>query len=102
MGSDLLLEVKDLHTRFHIAEGTVHAVNGISFSLKPGETIAVVGESGCGKSVTMMSILRLIPIPPGEITAGEANYLVVICSISLRQRWSISGAKRSLWFSRIR
>ena len=75
MGSDLLLEVKDLHTRFHIAEGTVHAVNGISFSLKPGETIAVVGESGCGKSVTMLSIMRLITIPPGEIASGEAIYL---------------------------
>lgn len=75
MGSDFLLEVKDLRTRFHIAEGTVHAVNGISFSLKPGETIAVVGESGCGKSVTMLSVMRLIPVPPGEITSGEALYL---------------------------
>jgi len=75
MKPELLLEVKNLQTRFHIAEGTVHAVNGISFSLKFGETIAVVGESGCGKSVTMMSVLRLIPIPPGEIAAGQAFYL---------------------------
>jgi oligopeptide transport system ATP-binding protein len=69
-----ILAVKDLRTRFHIAEGTVHAVNGVSFHLDHGETIALVGESGCGKSVTMMSIMRLIPIPPGEIASGQALY----------------------------
>jgi oligopeptide transport system ATP-binding protein len=69
-----ILEVKDLRTRFHIAEGTVHAVNGVSFHLDHGETIALVGESGCGKSVTMMSIMGLIPIPPGEIASGQALY----------------------------
>ncbi len=69
-----LLEVRDLKTRFHTPEGIVHAVNGVSFNLREGGTLAVVGESGCGKSVTMMSILRLIPIPPGEITSGAAFY----------------------------
>jgi oligopeptide transport system ATP-binding protein len=69
-----ILEVKDLRTRFHIAEGTVYAVNGVSFNLNEGETIAIVGESGCGKSVTMMSIMGLIPIPPGEITSGQALF----------------------------
>jgi len=69
-----ILEVKDLRTRFHIAEGTVYAVNGVSFHLDHGETIALVGESGCGKSVTMMSIMGLIPIPPGEIVSGQAFY----------------------------
>ncbi len=69
-----LLEVNDLRTRFHTPEGTVYAVNGISFHLDEGETLAVVGESGCGKSVTMMSILGLIPIPPGEIASGSAIY----------------------------
>ena len=73
--SNRLLEVNNLTTRFHIAEGTVHAVNGISFDLNHGETIAVVGESGCGKSVTMMSILRLLPIPPAEIASGQALFL---------------------------
>jgi oligopeptide/dipeptide ABC transporter ATP-binding protein len=73
--ADPILEVKDLRTRFHIAEGTVHAVNGISFHLEHGKTLAVVGESGCGKSVTMMSILRLLPIPPAEIASGQALYL---------------------------
>ncbi len=71
---ETLLRVSDLRTRFHTPEGTVYAVNGISFDLKEGETLAVVGESGCGKSVTMLSILRLIPIPPGEIASGTALY----------------------------
>ena len=70
-----ILQVKNLQTRFHIAEGIVHAVNDVSFYLNHTETLAVVGESGCGKSVTMMSIMGLIPIPPGEITSGEALYL---------------------------
>ena len=76
-GSELetLLEVNDLQTRFHIPEGTVYAVNGVSFHVNDGETLAVVGESGCGKSVTMLSILGLIPIPPGEIVSGSALYL---------------------------
>jgi len=69
-----LIEVKDLQTCFHTPEGIVRAVNGVSFSVNEGGTLAVVGESGCGKSVTMMSILRLIPIPPGEIVSGTVNY----------------------------
>jgi oligopeptide transport system ATP-binding protein len=69
-----LLKVENLRTRFHIPEGMVYAVNGISFTVKEGETIAVVGESGCGKSVTMLSILGLIPIPPGEIVTGKAIF----------------------------
>lgn len=70
-----ILEVNDLMTRFHTIEGTVYAVNGISFHLDEGETLAVVGESGCGKSVTMMSILRLLPMPPAQIAGGTAIYL---------------------------
>jgi oligopeptide transport system ATP-binding protein len=69
-----LLEVKNLITRFHTSEGVIHAVNGVSFDLPQGSTLAVVGESGCGKSVTMMSILRLVAIPPGEIASGSAVY----------------------------
>ena len=69
-----ILEVKDLKTRFHTPEGTVYAVNSISFEVAEGETLAVVGESGCGKSVTMLSILRLIAIPPGEIVSGQVKY----------------------------
>jgi len=70
-----ILEVNELRTRFHIAEGTVHAVNGVSFYLEHGKTLAVVGESGCGKSVTMLSVLRLLPIPPAEIASGQVLYL---------------------------
>ncbi len=73
MGENLL-EVRDLKTRFLTPEGTVYAVNGVSFDLPQGGTLAVVGESGCGKSVTMLSILRLIPIPPGKIISGSAMY----------------------------
>ena len=72
--NNILLEVKDLKTRFHTPEGTVYAVNGISYHLRESETLAVVGESGCGKSVSMLSILGLIPIPPGEIASGSAVY----------------------------
>ena len=65
-----LLSIRGLTTRFRTTEGVVHAVNGIDLDLTAGETLALVGESGCGKSVTASSILRLIP-PPGEIAAGQ-------------------------------
>lgn len=71
---DALLEIQGLETQFKTPDGIVHAVNGVSFNLAEGETLAVVGESGCGKSVTMLSALRLIPQPPGKITAGKAMY----------------------------
>lgn len=69
-----LLDVKDLSVCFHTPEGMVHAVNAVTFKVLEGETLAVVGESGCGKSVSMMSILGLIPQPPGEITGGTACF----------------------------
>ena len=72
--TDQLLNVQDLETRFKTPEGVVHAVNGVSFTLAQGETLGVVGESGCGKSVTMLSCLRLIASPPGEIVAGKALF----------------------------
>jgi oligopeptide transport system ATP-binding protein len=69
-----VLEVYNLKTRFHTQDGTIHAVNGVSFTLKEGELLGIVGESGCGKSVTVLSLLRLIPIPPGEIAEGKAIF----------------------------
>jgi oligopeptide/dipeptide ABC transporter ATP-binding protein len=66
-----LLEVKGLHTEFRTGAGLVRAVDGISYTVEHGETVAIVGESGSGKSVGALSILRLIPDPPGQITAGE-------------------------------
>ena len=71
---DFLLDIKGLETQFKTPEGIVHAVNGVSFGLKEGETLGVVGESGCGKSVTMLSVLGLIPSPPGKVVAGEAFF----------------------------
>ena len=65
-----LLEVTNLHTRFKIRDGYLHAVNGVSFSLDKGEMLGVVGESGCGKSVSMMSLIRLLP-PAAEVTEGR-------------------------------
>jgi peptide/nickel transport system ATP-binding protein len=69
--SDVLLEVRNLRTHFHVMDGTVPAVDGVSFSIKRGETLGVVGESGCGKSVTALTIMRLLEIPPAEIVGGE-------------------------------
>jgi len=66
-----LLEVRDLHTEFRTGAGVVRAVDGVSYTVEPGETVAIVGESGSGKSVSALSILRLIPDPPGRITGGE-------------------------------
>lgn len=71
---DYILDVQGLETVFKTPEGTVHAVNGVSFGLKEGETLGVVGESGCGKSVTMLSTLKLIPSPPGIIKEGKAIF----------------------------
>lgn len=73
-GRPSILQVEDLVTRFNTPEGTVFAVNGVSFDLAEGETLGVVGESGCGKSVTMLSVLQLIPRPPGQIVRGKALF----------------------------
>ena len=71
---DPLLEVKNLTVRFHTIEGTVHAVNGISYTLNDGDMLAIVGESGCGKTVSVLSLMGLIPQPPGDIAAGEVLF----------------------------
>jgi len=69
-----LLEVNDLHTHFFTREGTVRAVDGISFSVEKGKTLGIVGESGCGKSVTALSIMGLIPKPPAKIVSGSVRF----------------------------
>jgi oligopeptide transport system ATP-binding protein len=74
MSTQLVLEVKDLVTKFYTLEGIVHAVNGVSFDLEEGEALAIVGESGSGKSVTVMSILGLILSPPGKVEGGQAYF----------------------------
>jgi oligopeptide/dipeptide ABC transporter ATP-binding protein len=69
-----LLEVKNLKTYFFTRGGVVKAVDDVSFGIKPGKTLGVVGESGCGKSVTALSIMRLVASPPGKIVGGEINF----------------------------
>ena len=71
MAHDSLLEIKNLMTHFHLQEGIVRAVDGVSFDVRRGQTLGIIGESGCGKSVTAHSILRLVPSPPGNIVNGE-------------------------------
>ena len=66
-----LLEVRDLTIHFSTEEGVVRAVENVSFEIYPGEILGIVGESGCGKSVTGLSLLKLIPIPPGQIVSGD-------------------------------
>ena len=69
-----VLEVKNLVTHFHTHEGTVHAVNGVSFHVEEGETLGIVGESGCGKSVTVLSVMRLLPSPPAKVKAESVRF----------------------------
>jgi peptide/nickel transport system ATP-binding protein len=69
-----LLEVEDLRTHFFTRDGVVRAVDGVSFAIQPGETLALVGESGCGKSVTSLSIMRLIASPPGRVVSGAVRF----------------------------
>jgi len=73
-GHDPLLDVRDLKTHFFTAEGVSRAVDGVSFQIGKGRTLGLVGESGCGKSVTSLSILRLVPAPPGKIVAGSIHF----------------------------
>jgi len=68
-----VLEVADLHTHLHLRAGTIRAVDGVTFSLRAGETLGVVGESGCGKSMTALSILRLVPAPAARIVKGSVR-----------------------------
>lgn len=84
-----ILEVRDLEVAFHVRAGVTHAVNGISYTLHEGETLGIVGESGCGKSVSSMALLKLISIPPGKIEKGSAVYrgkedLIALSSKQLR------------------
>ncbi len=94
-----LLDVQGLETQFITPDGIIYAVNGVSFSLDEHETIGLVGESGCGKSVTMLSVMRLIPTPPGKIAGGAALFngrdLLKMSSEEMRK---VRGAQISMVF----
>ena len=95
--TEVVLSVEDVRTHFTTRWGTVKAVDGISFDLRKGETLGIVGESGCGKSVTMLSLMRLIPVPPGQIVSGK---IVLdgedIVPISEQEMAEIRGSKIAL------
>ncbi len=97
--SDVILSVKNLVTEFSTDEGRVRAVDDVSFDLKQGETLGIVGESGCGKSVTALSIMRLLPQPVGEIVSGQillqGQNLV---SLSLAEMQKVRGARIGMVF----
>jgi peptide/nickel transport system ATP-binding protein len=94
-----LLEIEGLKTHFFTRDGIVRAVDGVSFSIAPGETLAVVGESGCGKSVTSLSVLRLIASPPGRIVAGRIRFQGQdLLELSERRMRDIRGNEISMIF----
>ena len=94
-----ILEVKNLKTAFRTDDGELFAVDDVSFSVNAGETVGIVGESGCGKSVTSLSIMRLIPSPPGRIAAGEILFKGKnLLDIPMAEMRSIRGNKISMIF----
>lgn len=93
-----ILEISDLHTNFYTEEGTLPAVNGVNLTIEKGQILAVVGESGCGKTMTALSILRLVP-PPGKITSGKMIFQGKdLLSLSEKQMQRIRGKEISLIF----
>lgn len=96
---ETLLKVEDLKTFFYTDEGIVHGCDGVSFKLKKGETLAIVGESGCGKSVTALSILRLIQSPPGKIISGHILYNGIdLLKLSEKEMQKVRGNDISMIF----
>ncbi len=95
----VILEIDNLHTEFHTQDGVVHAVNGISYKLREGETLGVVGESGCGKSVSMLSVMRLLPEPPAKIKAGSVRFRDKdIFSLSQEEMRDLRGSQMAMIF----
>jgi oligopeptide transport system ATP-binding protein len=96
---NVLLDLRNLVTRFYTDDGVVHAVNGVSYTLEEGETLGVVGESGCGKTVHALSIMRLIPSPPGKIESGEVKFGGRdLLKISEREMRHVRGAEIAMVF----
>src|SRR5580658_8691645 len=96
---DPILSVRGLKTYFLADEGTVRAVDGVSFDVFPGQTLGIVGESGCGKSVTALSILRLVPTPAGRIESGSIEFRGKnLLEVSLAEMHRIRGNQISMIF----
>ena len=99
MKNSRLLEIQNLITYFYTLEGTVKAVDDVSFSISKGEIVGLVGESGCGKSVTALSILRLIPNPPGKIVGGRIIFQEKnLCELEIQEMRKIRGNEISMIF----
>lgn len=97
--SQPILEIKNLKTSFRTEDGTFNAVDDVSFTVKAGQTVGVVGESGCGKSVTALSIMRLIPDPPGKIVGGEILFKGKnLLNLSMGEMRKIRGNEISMIF----
>ncbi|BFO15028.1 hypothetical protein SHKM778_14160 [Streptomyces sp. KM77-8] len=95
----MLLEVRDLHVEFHTRDGTAKAVNGVSYGVDAGETLAVLGESGSGKSVTAQAIMGILDIPPGRITGGEVIFQGRdLLKLKEEQRRRVRGAEMAMIF----
>ena len=98
-----LLEIKGLKTHFKTDDGWLHAVDGVDLTIERGETVGVVGESGCGKTVTAMTVLKLMPMPPGRIVAGQVLWQGRdLVPREQRARCGASAARRSRSSSRSR
>ncbi|MQY13566.1 Oligopeptide transport ATP-binding protein OppD [Streptomyces sp. RB5] len=94
-----LLEVRDLHVEFHTRDGVVKAVNGVNYSVDSGETLAVLGESGSGKSVTAQAVMGILDMPPGKIPQGEILYRGKdMLTMSAEERRKLRGAKIAMIF----
>ncbi|MFD3945048.1 ABC transporter ATP-binding protein [Streptomyces sp. NPDC058579] len=95
----MLLEVRDLHVEFHTRDGVAKAVNGVSYSVDAGETLAVLGESGSGKSVTAQAIMGILDIPPGKISGGEILFQGRdLLKLKEDERRKVRGAKMAMIF----
>ncbi|MFF0427394.1 ABC transporter ATP-binding protein [Streptomyces sp. NPDC004520] len=95
----MLLEVKDLHVEFHTRDGVAKAVNGVNYSVDAGETLAVLGESGSGKSVTAQAVMGILDIPPGKISGGEIIFQGQdLLKLKEDERRKVRGAKMAMIF----
>jgi len=98
-GKSVILDVQNLRTQFSTDDGLVQAVNGISLSLREGETLGIVGESGCGKSVSMLSVMRLLHVPPAKISADRLYFMETdIMALSKEEMRNVRGSQIAMIF----